>query len=58
MYGHSARCGRGFFGAEMIHPRVKAVTPETPLPQTLTPVYPTTAGLSQNAIRRGIEGAL
>ncbi|MBL8512761.1 MAG: ATP-dependent DNA helicase RecG [Betaproteobacteria bacterium] len=49
---------QGFFGAEMIHPRFKTVTAETPLADTLTPVYPTTAGLSQNAIRRAIEGAL
>ncbi|HSC65829.1 MAG TPA: OB-fold nucleic acid binding domain-containing protein, partial [Caldimonas sp.] len=32
----------GFFGLEMIHPAFKVVTPETPLPKALTPVYPST----------------
>ncbi len=49
---------QGFFGAEMIHPRYKVVVAGAPLPATLTPVYPSTAGLSQAAIRRAIEGAL
>ena len=49
---------QGFFGAEMIHPRYKVVAQDAPLPDTLTPIYPSTAGLSQNAIRRAIEGAL
>jgi ATP-dependent DNA helicase RecG len=48
----------GFFGAEMIHPRCRAVTEATPLPDTLTPIYPVTAGLSQAAVRRAIEAAL
>lgn len=37
----------GLFGAEMVHPRYRVVQPDTPLPTTLTPVYPTVAGLSQ-----------
>ncbi|MGH8766120.1 MAG: ATP-dependent DNA helicase RecG, partial [Burkholderiales bacterium] len=36
----------GFFGAEMVHPRYRIVGPGEPLPQALTPVYPTTAGVS------------
>ncbi|MDP3290374.1 MAG: ATP-dependent DNA helicase RecG, partial [Methyloversatilis sp.] len=31
----------GFFGAEMLHPRVRSVGDDTPLPDRLTPVYPT-----------------
>jgi ATP-dependent DNA helicase RecG len=48
----------GFFGDEMVHPRYKVVAPGTPLPTALTPVYPTTAGLSQSALRGMIERAL
>jgi ATP-dependent DNA helicase RecG len=48
----------GFFGAEMIHPRFRAVAPGEPLPEALTPVYPTTAGLAQYTLRRLAERAL
>ena len=48
----------GFFGSEMVHPRLRMVKPGSPLPTTLTPVYPTVAGLSQNAIRKAIGMAL
>jgi ATP-dependent DNA helicase RecG len=45
----------GFFGLEMVHPRLQ---PVTPLPQALTPVYPTTLGLSQSALRQLVNTAL
>ena len=48
----------GFFGGEMIHPRFRVLHGATPLPTALTPIYPTTAGLGQAALRRLIEGAL
>jgi len=48
----------GFFGAEMIHPRYRSVRADTPLPEALTPIYPTTAGLPQLALRRLIAQAL
>jgi len=48
----------GFFGAEMVHPRYRIVRADTPLPEALTPVYPTTAGLPQAALRRLIAQAL
>jgi len=48
----------GFFGAEMVHPRYRAVREEVPVPRSLTAVYPTTAGLNQDALRRLIERAL
>jgi len=48
----------GFLGAEMVHPRVRVVDPGTPLPDRLTPIYPTTAGLAQSALRKLIERAL
>jgi ATP-dependent DNA helicase RecG len=48
----------GFFGREMVHPQVRAVDAGTPWPQTLTPVYPTTAGLPQAYLRRAVEGSL
>jgi ATP-dependent DNA helicase RecG len=48
----------GFFGDEMVHPRYRVVEKGAPLPTSLTPVYPTTAGLSQNLLRAKIEAAL
>ncbi len=48
----------GFFGGEMVHPRVHAVREGEPLPATLTPVYPTTAKLYQRTLRGLIERAL
>jgi ATP-dependent DNA helicase RecG len=48
----------GFFGGEMTHPRFRVLRGETPLPTALTPIYPTTAGLGQSALRQKIEGAL
>jgi ATP-dependent DNA helicase RecG len=41
----------GFFGAEMVHPRYRIVDAGEPLPSALTPIYPTTATLSQREIR-------
>jgi ATP-dependent DNA helicase RecG len=48
----------GFFGDEMVHPRYRIVAKGAPLPRSLTPVYPTTAGLSQAALRERIAEAL
>ncbi|MFX1695549.1 ATP-dependent DNA helicase RecG [Paraburkholderia sp. A1BS-2L] len=48
----------GFFGMEMVHPAVKVVEGDTPLPQALTPVYPSTAGVSQAYLRKAIDNAL
>ena len=50
---------QGFFGAEMVHPRFKVLRNEaTPLPQALTPIYPTTAGLGQETLRKLTARAL
>jgi ATP-dependent DNA helicase RecG len=48
----------GFLGPEMIHPRYRIVRGDMPLPRSLTPVYPTTAGLNQDELRRAITRAL
>ena len=48
----------GFFGAEMVHPRYRVVGADEGLPEALTPVYPTTAGLGQSALRKLIGLAL
>jgi ATP-dependent DNA helicase RecG len=48
----------GFFGREMVHPTVKAVAENSPLPKELTPVYPTTAQLPQAYLRKAIVAAL
>lgn len=45
----------GFFGYEMVHPTQRKVSEDTPVCQALTPVYPTTAGLSQSAIRKAVN---
>jgi ATP-dependent DNA helicase RecG len=44
----------GFFGLEMIHPAFRVVTPDTPLPTALTPVYPSTVQLSQAVLRKAV----
>ena len=48
----------GFFGGEMVHPRVRVLHGAEPLPTALTPVYPTTAGVSQLELRHRIDAAL
>ena len=48
----------GFFGYEMVHPTCKAVGEKTVVAETLTPVYPTVAGLSQASLRKAIGIAL
>ena len=46
----------GFWGRQMLHPAFKLAGGE--LPQALTPIYPTTAGLPQPYLRRAIASAL
>jgi len=48
----------GFQGPEIVHPTVRAVTADAPLPTSLTPVYPASAGVSQLAIRKAVTQAL
>ena len=48
----------GFFGLEMVHPTVKVVAEHSPLPQSLTPVYPSSAQLPQAYLRKAIAAAL
>jgi ATP-dependent DNA helicase RecG len=48
----------GFFGAEMVHPVYKIVNEGAPLPNSLTPVYPSGEGLSQTVLRRAIADAM
>ncbi|MBC9072597.1 ATP-dependent DNA helicase RecG [Thauera sp. CAU 1555] len=48
----------GFFGDEMVHPRVHPVAEGEGLPEALTPVYPTTAGVGQATLRKLIDRAL
>src|SRR5690242_9643243 len=48
----------GYYGPEIVHPQFKVVHEDTPLPDRLTPVYPTTAGLAQDTLRKVIERAL
>jgi len=48
----------GFFGAEMAHPRYRIVAAGEPLPDALTPIYPTTAGLKQADLRALVLEAL
>jgi ATP-dependent DNA helicase RecG len=48
----------GWFGAEMPHPRYRIVDEGEPLAQALTPIYPTTARLSQAELRERISREL
>jgi len=48
----------GFFGYEMVHPQCKHVGDSSPVKELLTPIYPTTAGLTQPNIRKAIQIAL
>jgi ATP-dependent DNA helicase RecG len=48
----------GHFGLEMVHPQFRVVAPDAPLPDRLTPVYPTTAGLAQDTLRKLITRTL
>ncbi|MDQ2779492.1 MAG: ATP-dependent DNA helicase RecG [Pseudomonadota bacterium] len=48
----------GFLGREMLHPDFRAVTTESPLPLTLTPVYPASAQLPQAYLRKAVGSAL
>ncbi len=48
----------GFFGYEMVHPTCKSVGQKTQVAETLTPVYPTVAGLTQPNLRKAVNIAL
>ena len=48
----------GWFGAEMTHPRYRLVREGEALPQTLTPIYPTTEKLKQDDLRAKVFEAL
>ncbi|HEX5477862.1 MAG TPA: ATP-dependent DNA helicase RecG, partial [Burkholderiales bacterium] len=48
----------GWFGAEMAHPRYRLVREGEPLPESLTPIYPSTAGLGQAELRARVLQAL
>ncbi|MDD4888174.1 MAG: ATP-dependent DNA helicase RecG, partial [Thiomonas sp.] len=49
---------QGLFGWEMVHPNWRVVDLDAPLPQTLTPVYPATAGVPQSYLRKAVHSAL
>jgi len=46
----------GMFGREMVHPKLTSA--DTALPDVLTPVYPSTDGLTQPSLRKAIAVAL
>lgn len=48
----------GYNGLEIIHPKYRIAEKKLPLPITLTPVYPTIAGLTQQTLSRVISQAL
>ena len=49
---------QGFHGPEMVHPKYRLVQAGAPVARALTPVYPTTAGLKQEDLKRLIARAL
>ncbi|MEO8674056.1 MAG: ATP-dependent DNA helicase RecG [Casimicrobiaceae bacterium] len=48
----------GHLGLEIVHPQFTVVERGAVLPDRLTPVYPTTAGLSQETLRKVVARAL
>ncbi|MDR3427305.1 MULTISPECIES: ATP-dependent DNA helicase RecG [Silvimonas] len=48
----------GFWGDEMVHPKIRSISDRTQLNEALSPVYPTTAGLAQHQITKLIHQAL
>ncbi len=54
--GYQGSFQGGFFGRTMMHPVCKLAS--GPLPTTLTPVYPTVAGLPQAYLRKAVQTAL
>ena len=63
--GHRVRCAgeirRGASGLELYHPDYEIFSPASPsppLPQTLTPIYPLTEGISQKYLQRLINRSL
>ena len=48
----------GHFGLEIVHPQFKVIDGDVPLPDRLTPVYPTTAGLGQETLRKVVARTL
>ncbi|MHB1677661.1 MAG: ATP-dependent DNA helicase RecG [Sulfuriferula sp.] len=44
----------GLLGEEMVHPRYRVVDADTALPESLTPIYPAAAGVSQSLLRKYI----
>ena len=67
-FERAARAGRsvrafgevraGWFGAEMTHPRYRIVEADEPLPDALTPIYPSASGIAQADLRAKILEAL
>lgn len=48
----------GFFGSEMVHPKCRIVRESESLAESMTPVYPTTAGLTQKILGKLIGQVL
>ena len=48
----------GYYGPEIVHPQFKVVAEDSALPDRLTPIYPTTAGLAQDTLRKVVARAL
>lgn len=48
----------GYFGYEMVHPQCKATGKDAVVSEQLTPVYSTTAGLTQPSVRKAIKTAM
>ena len=49
---------QGYYGPEMVHPKYRVVLEGAPLAESLTPVYPTTAGMPQHTLKKLVGLAL
>ncbi len=48
----------GFYGYEMVHPQLRRASDNASIKNTLTPIYPSTAGLTQYTLAKWIDWAL
>ena len=49
---------KNLFLNEMVHPQYKVLSTDDPLPQTFSPIYPTTSGLSQKLLCKLIKKSI
>ena len=49
---------QGYYGPEIVHPKYRVVSEGAPLAESLTPIYPTTAGMPQHTLKKLVGQSL